>query len=94
MQSVGTMCLPLANTAGARGHKDNWRLFPFHSDPGKETTPSPREARALGSELAQRADMIRARQYKLKSFGVHRKGECFLNTGRPDTQKLWDGQAK
>lgn len=94
MQTVGTMCLPLPNTAEARGHKDDWRLFPFHSDPGKETTLSPREDRALGSELAQRADMIRARQYKLKLFGGHRKGEGFLNTGGQDTQKLWDGQAK
>lgn len=82
MQTVGTMCLPLLNTTGARGHQDDWGIVPFHSDPGKETTPAPREDTTLGSELAQRADMIRARQYKHKSFGGHRKGEHLLNTGR------------
>lgn len=94
MQTVGTKCLPLPNTAGAGGHQDDWCMVPFHSDPGKETTLSPREDRALGSGLAQRADMIRARQYKHTSFGGCRKGEHLLNTGRQDTQKLWDEQAK
>ena len=51
MQTVGTKCLPLPNTAGAGGHQDDWRMVPLHSDPGKETTLSPREDRALGIKI-------------------------------------------